>query len=101
MTKTELLNKIREAGVVGAGGGGFPAHRKLSSPVDHIIANGVECEPLLYKDREVMLHETESMMHGLEILRELTGSSRVTIAIKNKNKDAAEVIKPLADKRGL
>ncbi len=100
MIKAELLNKIKAAGVVGAGGGGFPAHRKLTSPVEHIIANGVECEPLLYKDREVMLQETERMMHGLEIVRELTGSSRVTIAIKNKNKDAAEIIKPLADKRG-
>ncbi len=100
MTNTVLLNKLREAGVVGAGGGGFPAHKKLTAPVEHIIANGVECEPLLYKDREVMLQETERMMYGLEIVRELTGASRVTIAIKNKNKDAAEVIKPLADKRG-
>ena len=100
MTKETLLNKIREAGVVGAGGGGFPAHRKLTDGIEHIIANGVECEPLLYKDREVMLRETERMMHGLEIVRELTGASRVTIAIKNKNKDAAEIIKPLAEKKG-
>ncbi len=100
MNKTVLLNKIREAGVVGAGGGGFPAHRKLTASVDHIIANGVECEPLLYKDREVMLRETQRLMHGLEIVRELTGASHITIAIKNKNKDAAELIKPLADRKG-
>ncbi len=100
MTKETLLNKIREAGVVGAGGGGFPTHRKLTSDVEHIIANGVECEPLLYKDREVMLRETERMMHGLELAQELTGASRVTIAIKNKNKDAADIIKPLAEKKG-
>ncbi len=100
MTKTALLNKIREAGVVGAGGGGFPAHRKLTANVEHIIANGVECEPLLYKDREVILRETERMMAGLEVVRELTGASHVTIAIKNKNQDAAEVIRPLAKKYG-
>lgn len=101
MTNKVLLNKIREAGVVGAGGGGFPAHRKLTSDVEHIIANGVECEPLLYKDREVMLRETERMMHGLELVREITGASKVTIAIKNKNQDAAELIRPLAEKKGF
>ena len=100
MTPKGLLNKIRDAGVIGAGGGGFPAYKKLETSVEHIIANGVECEPLLYKDREVMLRETERMMHGLEIVKELTGASKVTIAIKQKNSDAAEVIKPLAEKRG-
>ncbi len=100
MTKKELLNKIREAGVIGAGGGGFPAYKKLETNVQHIIANGVECEPLLYKDREVMLRETERMMQGLEIVRELTGAAKVTIAIKEKNKDVAEKLRPSAEKRG-
>jgi Na+-translocating ferredoxin:NAD+ oxidoreductase RnfC subunit len=95
-----MLNKIREAGVIGAGGGGFPAHKKLESNADHIIANGVECEPLLYKDREVMLRETEKMISGLEIVKGLTGASKVTIAIKEKNRDAAEIIKHLAEKKG-
>ena len=96
----DILNKIRKAGVIGAGGGGFPAHKKLETNVDHIIANGVECEPLLYKDREVMLRETEKMIKGLEIVKGLTRASKVTIAIKEKNRDVAEIIKPLADKRG-
>jgi len=100
MTKKVLLNKIREAGVLGAGGGGFPAYKKLETKVEHIIANGVECEPLLYKDREVMLKETDRMMHGLEIVQELTGAPKVTIAIKQKNIDVAELIRPLAEKRG-
>ncbi len=101
MTKAEILFKIREAGVLGAGGGGFPAHKKFETQVDHIIANGVECEPLLYKDREVMLQETEKMLHGLEIVREITNAKKVTIAIKKKNFDAAEIIKPLAKKLGF
>jgi Na+-translocating ferredoxin:NAD+ oxidoreductase RnfC subunit len=99
MLKSEVLKKIREAGVIGAGGGGFPSHKKLEAKVEHIIANGVECEPLLYKDREVMLRETERMIQGLEIVRELTGAKKVTIAIKEKNRDAAEIIKPLAEKK--
>jgi Na+-translocating ferredoxin:NAD+ oxidoreductase RnfC subunit len=101
MTKSEILEKIRLAGVVGAGGGGFPSHRKLGVNVEHIIANGVECEPLLYKDREVMLEETEKMLHGLEIIRELTDAKKITLAIKEKNRDAAGVIKPFADKAGV
>lgn len=96
-----VLNKIREAGVVGAGGAGYPAHLKLDSKVNHIIANGVECEPLLYKDREVMMRETEKMIRGLEIARDLTGAARVTIAIKKKNQDAADFISPLAEKKGF
>jgi cobalamin reductase len=101
MNKAEILNKIREAGVIGAGGGGFPAYKKLESKVEHIIANGVECEPLLYKDREVMLRETERIINGLGIVKELTDAKRVTIAIKEKNLDVAEFIKPIADKRGF
>ncbi len=100
MSKSEALNKIREAGVIGAGGGGFPSHKKLEAKVEHIIANGVECEPLLYKDREVMLRESERMINGLDIVCELTGAKNVTIAIKEKNRDVAEIIKPLADKKG-
>lgn len=101
MGKTGMLNKIREAGVVGAGGGGFPTFKKLNSQVDHIIANGVECEPLLYKDREVMLQETEKMIAGLSIVRELTGASKVTLAIKRKNIDIVEKITPLAKKEKI
>lgn len=44
-----LADKVKQAGVVGAGGGGFPAHAKLSAKADTVIANGAECEPLLHK----------------------------------------------------
>ena len=45
-----LIDQVRLAGVVGAGGGGFPAHVKLGSKAEIVIANGAECEPLLHKD---------------------------------------------------
>jgi Na+-translocating ferredoxin:NAD+ oxidoreductase RnfC subunit len=98
MNRTELLQIIRNAGIVGAGGAGFPAYKKLDAKVDHVIANGVECEPLLYKDREVMLQETKKLIRGLEIAREITSASKVTIAIKKKNNDVAESLRPLAEK---
>jgi Na+-translocating ferredoxin:NAD+ oxidoreductase RnfC subunit len=101
MDKITTLKLIRDGGVVGAGGGGFPTYVKLNSNVEHIIANGVECEPLLYKDREVMLQESEKMIKGLEIARELTGASKVTIAIKRKNEDVANFLAPMAKQHGM
>ena len=53
----ELLEAVRDAGVVGAGGAGFPTYKKLEARVEHVIANGAECEPLLQKDRECMRRE--------------------------------------------
>ena len=95
MSNQDILNKIRDAGVIGAGGAGFPTYKKLEARVDHIIANGAECEPLLYKDRETMLQETEAFFRGLQIMRELTGAQKVTIAIKHKNADLENHFKHL------
>lgn len=101
MNRQETLNLIRTAGVIGAGGAGFPTYKKLDATVEHIIANGAECEPLLYKDREVMRREQEALLRGLEIMRELTSASKVTIALKKKNTDVAEALRPLAQKRNM
>ena len=49
-----LVENIKQAGVVGAGGAGFPMDVKIKSQAEYVIANGAECEPLLYKDKEVM-----------------------------------------------
>ncbi len=90
MNKNETLNIIREMGVLGAGGAGFPTYKKLDASVEHIIANGAECEPLLFKDREIMLRESQRLFDGLQIMKELSGASKVTIAVKEKNRDVAE-----------
>jgi Na+-translocating ferredoxin:NAD+ oxidoreductase RnfC subunit len=76
--------------VVGAGGAGFPTWRKLEAPVEQIIVNGAECEPLLAKDRELMLQASEALFRGLVIMQELTGAKRVTIAVKKKNSDVLD-----------
>ncbi len=101
MNKQETLDKIRSAGVIGAGGAGFPTYKKLDATVEHIIANGAECEPLLYKDRSVMLQEAQALIRGLEIMRELTSAKKVTIAVKKKNTDVAEMLRPLAEPKGI
>jgi len=101
MNRQEILNKIRSAGVIGAGGAGFPTYKKLDAQVEHIIANGAECEPLLYKDRQVMLQESQALFRGLQIMQEITGATQVTIAVKEKNRDIAEKLTSQAEKLGF
>ena len=101
MNKNEILNTIREMGVLGAGGAGFPTYKKLDASVEHIIANGAECEPLLFKDREIMLREWRLLFDGLQIMKEISGASKVTIAVKEKNRDVAEKYEKEARKRGF
>lgn len=98
MNKQETLNKIRQAGVIGAGGAGFPTYKKLDANVNHIIANGAECEPLLYKDRESMLQDQDALIEGLHIMQQVTGAKNVTIAVKQKNSDVVDVLKAKANK---
>ena len=99
--REQLLQKIRQAGVVGAGGAGFPTYKKLDAQVEHVIANGAECEPLLYKDRTVMLEEAERFVEGLAIMQSITGAHTVTVCVKEKNADVIDALQPLLDTRGF
>ena len=99
--RTETLSRIRSAGVVGAGGAGFPTYKKLDASVEHIIANGAECEPLMYKDREVMIQDQERMLAGLSVMKRITGAAKVTIAIKRKNVDLMRSLQPEATRLGF
>jgi Na+-translocating ferredoxin:NAD+ oxidoreductase RnfC subunit len=83
-----VVDRIREAGVVGAGGAGFPTHVKLDAEADTYICNAAECEPLLCKDQELMERHAEEMIHGMRLGMEAMGSKRGVIAIKGKYKHA-------------
>ncbi len=87
MEKTRIRKQIKDNGVVGAGGAGFPAYFKLSSSADTVIANAAECEPLLYSDKELLRRHPEEFIKGLQLAVQLTGASRGIIAIKGKYKD--------------
>lgn len=87
-----LQERIRDAGVVGAGGAGFPAHIKAGSNVEYVIANGAECEPLLHKDFELMLHHPERVVDGVRLLMQATGAREGIIGVKEKNARAVEAI---------
>ncbi|MBN1551350.1 4Fe-4S dicluster domain-containing protein [bacterium] len=90
-----LLKYIESCGVVGAGGAGFPTHVKLNCSADIVIANGAECEPLLHKDKELLIHEAEVVIRGLLKVVEITGAERGIIGIKRKAKPAIDAVTSL------
>ena len=71
-------------GVIGAGGGGFPASLKLSSRASTFLVNAAECEPLLHKDKELLVHYRPDFFRGLAMAMERTGASEAIIGIKDK-----------------
>lgn len=92
---------IKQAGVVGAGGGGFPAHAKLAAKADTVIANGAECEPLLHKDGAIMEHRGADLVRGVKLVMEAVGAARGVIAVKAKNKHAVGAVEAAARGSGV
>ncbi len=88
-----LIEQVRQAGVVGAGGGGFPTHVKLASAADTVIANGAECEPLLHKDAAVMEHHAAEIVRGMLLAMETVRARDGIIGIKAKNHQAVAAIR--------
>ena len=78
----DLASKVQQAGVVGAGGAGFPTHVKLGAKAEIYIANGTECEPLLRADQHLMATEAASMLAGMKLAMDATGATEGIIAIK-------------------
>ena len=87
-----LAERVRQAGVVGAGGGGFPTHVKLVAKADTVIANGAECEPLLHKDAVIMEAHATELVRGLQLAMEAVGAKDGVIGIKGKKKHAVEAV---------
>jgi Na+-translocating ferredoxin:NAD+ oxidoreductase RnfC subunit len=87
-----LAEQVKLAGVVGAGGGGFPTHVKLAAQADTVIANGAECEPLLHKDAVVMEEHAAAVVRGVELSMDAVGARDGVVAIKAKNKHAVEAV---------
>jgi Na+-translocating ferredoxin:NAD+ oxidoreductase RnfC subunit len=86
------LEDIAEAGVVGAGGAGFPTHVKLSGKADTVLINAAECEPLLHKDKEVLRDYAEAVIEGLRTAMRLVGAERGRIGIKEKYQDVIDLV---------
>ena len=86
--------QIAEAGIVGAGGAGFPTHVKLAGKADTVVINAAECEPLLHKDKEVLRAEAQGVIDGLATAMGLVGAGRGIVGIKGKYADVIELLAP-------
>lgn len=102
LSKDEILEKIRESGIVGLGGAAFPSHVKLILPkgknAEALIINGVECEPYLTSDHRLMLEYGEEMMVGISILMRVLNVRKAMIGIENNKADAVYHLKDIASK---
>ncbi len=98
MTLNELKLKLREAGIAGAGGAGFPAYAKLTDAADTIILNCAECEPLLKLHRQVLAEYAFEILSALDTIKEVTGAKNVIIALKKTYKDAINAVNSVLDK---
>ena len=85
MTFEELQKIVYDAGIVGAGGAGFPTHRKFSDKVKQIIVNAAECEPLMMVDHHLLEHHLQALVDTLNILIDTMGADEAIIGIKGKN----------------
>jgi electron transport complex protein RnfC len=96
MKPDEILQAIREAGIVGMGGAAFPTSVKLDPPngrkITDLIINAVECEPYLTSDHRIMLENADEIVSGIAILRRLLAPARTFIGIENNKKDAIALL---------
>lgn len=99
LSKEEILALIREAGVVGMGGAGFPTHVKLSpkepEKIEYVIANCAECEPYLTSDYRRMVEEPEKLIGGLKVILKLFDNAKGILAVEDNKPDCIAKLKRL------
>ena len=99
MSKKEIRDAVKEAGIVGLGGAGFPPHVKLTpgndDKIEYVIVNGAECEPYLTSNYRLMLEEPEKIIGGLKIMLRLFENSAGIIAIEDNKPDVINKFKEL------
>jgi len=101
MERGEFIQNIADAGVVGAGGGGFPTAVKLNASFQHYIANGAECEPLLHKDIELMRRNADFLAETIAKIVDMLGVNYAHIGVKGKYTDIWNILNPAVDKYNI
>ena len=98
-TSAEFSRSLRAAGVVGAGGAGFPSYVKAQGKAEFALVNAAECEPLLKKDQKILEYFPERVFDGLELLMGAVGASRGIVGIKKKHEKIIPRLKEIAKSR--
>jgi len=100
LSKNDLVAIVKEAGIVGMGGAGFPTHIKLSPPpdktIDSIIINAAECEPYLTCDYRMLLEKPNEIVEGLKIILQMFPGVKGYIGIEDNKPEAIEIMKKAA-----
>lgn len=98
---SDLITAVRESGLVGLGGAGFPSSVKLNIPsdkhVDTMIINTAECEPYITSDHREVLENSWDIISGIMVVKEFLGIHRVIIGIEDNKPDAIEALRKIAD----
>lgn len=98
----KIMEKIKEAGIVGMGGGGFPAFVKLDvkepESITHVIVNGCECEPYLTADYRRMIENPEELIQGLKLILRIFPNAKGIIAVEDNKKDAVKNLEKFVEK---
>ena len=93
----EIIQKVRNAGIVGLGGAMFPTHVKLSPPpekkIDTVILNGCECEPFITSDHCLMLEKSDAIIQGLKLIMKAVGAKNACVGIEDNKKDAINLFR--------
>jgi len=100
LSREQIIDCIKEAGIVGMGGAGFPTYVKLSpkepEKIEYCIANCAECEPYLTSDYRRMLEEPEKLIGGLRIILRLFPNARGILAVEDNKRDCVRKLQELA-----
>jgi Na+-translocating ferredoxin:NAD+ oxidoreductase RnfC subunit len=91
-SRQEIAARIFEAGVVGAGGAGFPTHIKARGKADVVVANGCECEPLVQSDKVALELRADEVLEGLRLMMLATGASGGVVALRASNQTLIEAL---------
>lgn len=96
----QIIERLKDKGIVGMGGATFPSHVKLMIPdgksAEYLVINGVECEPYLTADHRLMLERAEEMMIGIEILKKGLNVKKAIVGVENNKPDAIKHLKEVA-----
>ncbi|HEY5556801.1 electron transport complex subunit RsxC [Acetobacterium sp.] len=94
LSPDEIIEIVREKGIVGMGGAGFPTAVKLKAPkpIELVLLNGCECEPILTADHQVLLDYADDVIYGLKAMMKASGAPKGVIAIEDNKQDAVELL---------
>ena len=96
LTRKDIVQAVKDAGLVGLGGAAFPSHVKMQPPgnlpIHTLLVNGCECEPYLTCDHRVMLEQTDALLRGVRLMMRATGAVQALIGVEDNKMDAVGAI---------